>query len=91
VDFEQFAVLFAIVIGVALLFVGVRRPEFGGRALMLLGAAFIVGPVSPLTRGQLSEAVRVALSVAAILLTASAVTLNVVVRFRDYRHRVANR
>jgi membrane-bound ClpP family serine protease len=91
VDFEQFAALFAIAIGVAFLFVAVRRPELGGRALMLLGAAFIIGPLSPLTRGQLSESVRTTLSIAAILLAVSAVTLTVVVRFRDYRQRVANR
>ena len=70
----DYAALFAVFIGVCAFTIGWRIRSRGGIALMLIGGAFMVGPLSPLTRGVAPDSVRVVFSRCAILLAVAAVT-----------------
>jgi hypothetical protein len=65
-DFAHTTALIAMAIGAALIALGIATRQRGGRALLWLGGAFIVGPLSPLLRGRLSESAQITCSVAAI-------------------------
>ena len=71
-DFAEFTAAVAMVFGAVAIAIGGLTRRRGGRSLLLLGLAFLVGPLSPLTKGHVPESTQILFSVSAIALSGAA-------------------
>jgi hypothetical protein len=60
-----------VLAGLMVILIGYVTRHRRGRALLPLGSALIVGSLSPLTRGQVPEAIQILFSAAAIVIAAT--------------------
>jgi TM2 domain-containing membrane protein YozV len=82
----QLGYIIGLVCGLVGLGVGVVYYRRGGKGLMFLGAAVVIGPLAPLLSGRISEEAQIAMSVVSIILTIVGVSLGVLdVRARQRR------
>lgn len=63
----------AVVLGAAVMVIGLLNRRRGGYSQVLLGAALVIGPLSPLLKGLVPVPVQIAFSLAAIAFTLASV------------------
>jgi len=64
-----------VVAGMVTMVIGYATRQRRGRSLLALGAALVVGSLSPLTRGRLDDAARIVFSALAVALAATGVAI----------------
>jgi hypothetical protein len=65
----------AVVLGAVVMVVGFLKRRRDGHSMVLLGAALVIGPLSPLLKGHVPVPVQIAFSLAAIAFTLASVIM----------------
>ena len=70
---SQWMPVVALVLGAAVIVTGFLKRRRGGYSMVLLGAALVIGPLSPLLKGHVPVPAQIAFSLAAIAFTLAGV------------------
>jgi membrane protein implicated in regulation of membrane protease activity len=73
VNVSQWMPVVALVLGALVIVIGILNRRRGGYSQVLLGAALVIGPLSPLLKGRVPVPIQIAFSLAAVAFTVASV------------------
>lgn len=79
-EFIEVTSLFVMGLGVIGVALGLYFRQRGGWPVVAIGLAFVIGPLSPLTKDLLSDSVRIGFSLAAVLLSVTGAIVSLTTR-----------